>query len=99
MPRRKRCRASLLRGIGCARTRAGMSDEKRRKWDWPAGGAPGGGLPRARYGHWFVAGFWIVLLVILLVTMFYTVPADSVAVVQRFGKYVRTEDPGLRFKW
>lgn len=76
-----------------------MSDEKRRKWDWPAGGAPGGGLPRARYGHWFVAGFWIVLLVILLVTMFYTVPADSVAVVQRFGKYVRTEDPGLRFKW
>jgi len=31
--------------------------------------------------------------------MFYTVPADSVAVVQRFGRYVRTEDPGLRFKW
>ena len=36
---------------------------------------------------------------VLLTTTFYTVPADSVAVVQRFGKYVRTEDPGLRFRW
>ena len=31
--------------------------------------------------------------------MFYTVPADSVAVVQRFGRYVRTDEPGLRFKF
>jgi membrane protease subunit HflK len=30
--------------------------------------------------------------------MFYTVEADEVAVVQRFGKYVRREDPGLRYK-
>ncbi len=28
----------------------------------------------------------------------YTVPIDSVGVVQRFGKHVRTENPGLHFK-
>ena len=72
-----------------------MSDEKRRKWDWDTGHGP---LRRPNYAQWFVAGFWIVFLVVLLVTTFYTVPADSVAVVQRFGRYVRTEDPGLRFK-
>ena len=35
---------------------------------------------------------------ILLLTMFYTVEADEVAIVQRFGKYVRREAPGLRTK-
>lgn len=34
----------------------------------------------------------------VLLTIFYTVEADEVAVVQRFGRYVRTEDPGLRYK-
>jgi modulator of FtsH protease HflK len=29
---------------------------------------------------------------------FYTVPVDSVAVVQRFGKHLETTDPGLRLK-
>ncbi len=28
----------------------------------------------------------------------YTVPSDSVAVVQRFGQYLRMVDPGLHFK-
>src|SRR6185436_3623080 len=31
-------------------------------------------------------------------TSFYTVSADSAGIVQRFGKYVRTDEPGLRFK-
>lgn len=31
-------------------------------------------------------------------TSFYTVSPESVAVVQRFGKYTHIEDPGLRFK-
>lgn len=31
-------------------------------------------------------------------TAFYTVPSDSVAVVQRFGKYVKNVAPGLHFK-
>ena len=42
--------------------------------------------------------FWAVVVVVLLWTSFYTVPADSVGVVQRFGKYMRTDEPGLRFK-
>jgi len=31
-------------------------------------------------------------------TAYYTVPSDSVAVVQRFGKYVKDVEPGLHFK-
>jgi modulator of FtsH protease HflK len=45
----------------------------------------------------------IVLATIVLVgwvawTFYYTVPSDSVAVVQRFGKYLRDVPPGLHFK-
>jgi membrane protease subunit HflK len=43
------------------------------------------------------------LILILLVglgawTAYYTVPSDSVAVVQRFGKYLKDVPPGLHFK-
>jgi len=31
-------------------------------------------------------------------TAYYTVPSDSVAVVQRFGKYIKDVQPGLHFK-
>jgi membrane protease subunit HflK len=31
-------------------------------------------------------------------TAYYTVPSDSVAVVQRFGKYLKEVPPGLHFK-
>ena len=31
-------------------------------------------------------------------TAYYTVPSDSVAVVQRFGKYLKEVQPGLNFK-
>ena len=45
----------------------------------------------------------IVLGVLALVvlgawTAYYTVPSDSVAVVQRFGKYIKDVSPGLHFK-
>src|SRR4249920_2666598 len=45
----------------------------------------------------------IVLAVLALLglgawTAYYTVPSDSVAVVQRFGKYLRDVPPGLHFK-
>ena len=45
----------------------------------------------------------IVLAVLALVglgawTAYYTVPSDSVAVVQRFGKYLKDAPPGLHFK-
>ena len=44
----------------------------------------------------------LVIVVILLLffgsSMFYTVGVDEVGVVQRFGKFVRTSQPGLSFK-
>ena len=40
----------------------------------------------------------IVLIVAGLATSFYTVETDEVAVVLRFGKYVKQTEPGLHFK-
>jgi len=57
-------------------------------------GAPLANLPRGVV----VAGVLVLIVASLLLTMFYTVEADEVAIVQRFGKYVRREEPGLRFK-
>ena len=45
---------------------------------------------------------WIVLALaaaFLLMTSVYTVQAESQGVVLRFGRYVKTVDPGLRFKF
>jgi len=52
----------------------------------------------SRYEKWI---FPVVMLVILLSSIgsiFYTVQPDEVGVVQRFGKYVRSSQPGLHFK-
>lgn len=57
-------------------------------------GAPLSNLPRGLV----IAGVLVLIGASLLLTTFYTVEADEVAVVQRFGKYVRREEPGLRFK-
>src|SRR6185369_2008341 len=46
----------------------------------------------------FPALFWAVVVLLLVGTSYFTVPADSVAVVQRFGKYIGTDEPGLHFK-
>src|SRR3954447_23474444 len=40
----------------------------------------------------------LVLVVLVAWSAFYTVPSDSVAVVQRFGKYLKEVQPGLNFK-
>lgn len=40
----------------------------------------------------------IILAIIGVLTSFYTVNPESIAVVQRFGKYIATEDSGLHFK-
>ena len=43
-------------------------------------------------------GFAVIALIILGAwTAYYTVPSDSVAVVQRFGKYLKEVPPGLHF--
>ncbi len=50
----------------------------------------------------FPGGTWIIIVVIILLffgsSCFYTVAVDEVGVIQRFGKYVRTTQPGLNFK-
>lgn len=40
----------------------------------------------------------IIILAVLASSSFYTVNIDEVGMVQRFGKYVRTTQPGLNFK-
>ena len=51
-------------------------------------------------GSWRAAVLVAVLAVIAFAgwTAYYTVPSDSVAVVQRFGRYVGEVPPGLHFK-
>lgn len=55
--------------------------------------AVGGGGPRR-----LIAAVVIALIVIVAWTGYYTVPSDSVAVVQRFGKYLDNVPSGLHFK-
>ena len=45
-------------------------------------------------------GFIVIIIVLFILgySCFYTVGVDEVGVVQRFGKYVRTSQPGLNFK-
>ena len=48
--------------------------------------------------NWLLAAFWVIVILLLVWTSYFTVPADSVAVVQRFGQYIGTDEPGLHFK-
>ena len=44
---------------------------------------------------------WVVIIIgvlVALLTSIYTVPAESQGVVLRFGKYLKTVEPGLSFK-
>jgi len=56
---------------------------------------PGGGPPRIRG---MVAVGIFALIGLGAWTSYYTVPSDSVAVVQRFGKYLKEVPPGLHFR-
>ena len=55
-----------------------------------------------KFSKYKIPGLPIVILVILVVflasSMFYTVGVDEVGIVQRFGKYIKTTQPGLNFK-
>jgi membrane protease subunit HflK len=50
----------------------------------------------------FPGGAWIIVVAIILIFLgsscFYTVAVDEVGIIQRFGKYIRTTQPGLNFK-
>ena len=47
---------------------------------------------------WFYWGILGILGLWLIFSAFYTVDADEVGVIQRFGRYTRTTNPGLHFK-
>jgi membrane protease subunit HflK len=49
-------------------------------------------------GGFIVLGFWLLVALIFLWTGFYTVPAESEGVVQRFGGFLKTVPAGLQFK-
>ncbi|MEM6468322.1 MAG: FtsH protease activity modulator HflK [Planctomycetota bacterium] len=53
----------------------------------------------SEFKPYLVWGVPILLVIILLSTSFYTVQAESQGVVLRFGRYTKTVDPGLRFKF
>lgn len=66
------------------------------KWKRPGSASPSVKLPRlAGVG---AAPIVLVALVITAWSSWYTVPSDSVAVLQRFGKYQAEVPPGLHFK-
>jgi len=49
----------------------------------------------------FASFIWIIIAILVLIagfTMFYTIQAESQGVVLRFGKYIKTVNPGLHVK-
>src|SRR5215210_9516869 len=54
-------------------------------------------IPRVPYGFLRI-GAAVLAALILFFTTFYQVQPESVGVVLRFGKYVRTTEPGLHTK-
>ncbi len=82
-------------------------------WDWEKlkkqqEGKEGGMVPPKmddlveKFKKFKLPGGPLLILLFVLIffgsSMFYTVGVDEVGVVQRFGKYVRTTQPGLNFK-
>ena len=57
-----------------------------------------GGSPVRVAPRWLILTPLLLLLIYGLLTSFYTVSPESVAVVQRFGKYQYSANPGLHFK-
>lgn len=48
--------------------------------------------------RWLLPGVVIIVIIVFLATTFYTVGTDEVGVIKRFGRYVRTTQPGLHAK-
>ena len=55
-------------------------------------------LPPVSFGPWIFPLVFLILILSTANTFFYQIGPDEVGVVQRFGKYVRTTNPGLQFK-
>ncbi|MFT5085424.1 MAG: membrane protease subunit HflK [Lentisphaeria bacterium] len=65
-----------------------------------SGGGSGGGSGKKKSGSFggFLTMALFLLIGLSLWSAYYTVPSDSVAVVQRFGMYLKEVPPGLHFK-
>jgi len=50
------------------------------------------------YGKYLPVVLVVILAIFAVQSMIYSIGPDEVGVVQRFGRYVRTTDPGLHFK-
>ncbi len=48
--------------------------------------------------QWLPTAFFIFVVMLIGLTSFYSIEPDEVGVVRRFGKYVRTTQPGLHWK-
>lgn len=55
-------------------------------------------IPPQRIKRWVVSGIGALVAIILLGSTLYSVGADEVGVIQRFGRYVRTTQPGLHVR-
>jgi len=69
------------------------ADELKKMWVSLFGTQPPEGSPKR-----FIFIFLFVLLGMMTWSSVYTIPSDSVAVVQRFGKYLKEVPPGLHVK-
>jgi len=47
---------------------------------------------------WIGWGILGIVLIIILVSIFYTIGPEQVGVIKRWGRFVRTTEPGLHFK-
>lgn len=62
------------------------------------GYVPGGLDDPGQYLRWAAMGAIALIALWLVFSSFYTVDADEVGVIQRFGRYTTTTQPGLHFK-
>jgi membrane protease subunit HflK len=55
-------------------------------------------IPRRSKRRLIILGVGAIMVIAFLATTFYSVGTEEVGVIQRFGKYVRTTQPGLHMK-
>jgi len=56
-------------------------------------------MVNANFLSWGVFFFFAVMAIVMILGSFFTVNTAEVAVVTRFGKFLRAADPGLNWKW
>lgn len=57
-------------------------------------GFPGISVPK----KWIGLGIVGIIIIVILVSIFYSIGPEEVGVIRRFGRYVRTTEPGLHVK-